>query len=182
MCLFLTPATSLCTNLTLKSIAICISPSHIVSNITIIKLFASYSFIFLTCFKKPIYNGYCLASHLGGQWLETGEEDCIATVNERGDIIIALYGLSDGVKTTSVRVCGLNGDYEVKRTRIDRINANAFGQWTELGKPELDEAVRQEIAERSELKTVSEKISVSGEYIIETVFDGAGIELIELIK
>lgn len=140
------------------------------------------SFFTKSGFKKPIYNGYCLASHLGGQWLETGEEDCIATVNERGDIIIALYGLSDGVKTTSVRVCGLNGDYEVKRTRIDRINANAFGQWTELGKPELDEAVRQEIAERSELKTVSEKISVSGEYIIETVFDGAGIELIELIK
>ncbi len=140
------------------------------------------SFFTKSGFKKPIYNGYCLASRLGNEWLETGSEDCIATVNKNGNIVIAVYTLENTEKTITVRIDGIEGNYEIRRTRIDRNNANAYSRWTEMGKPEIDETVRNEITKSSELKTVSDNIRVCGKYMLGVDFDSAGTELIEFIK
>lgn len=140
------------------------------------------SFFTKSGFKKPIYNGYCLSARLGEEWLETGEEDCIATVNKDGDIIIAVYTLENTGKTVTVQIDGIEGDYEIRRTRIDKKNANAYSRWIELGQPEIDETVKNEITKSSELKTVSENIRACGKYTFEAAFDSAGAELIELIN
>ncbi len=137
------------------------------------------SFFTKSGFKKPIYNGYCLASRLGENWLDCGG-DCIATVKENGDMAIAVYSLE--AKAVQVKISGLSGIYEIRRTRIDGRNANAFGAWNAMGKPEIDENIKKEIMRCGELRTSSENIRADKEYITETVFDGAGVELIELVK
>jgi xylan 1,4-beta-xylosidase len=141
------------------------------------------SFFTLSGYKKPIYNAYCLSARLGEHWLDCSGENCIPTVNENGDIVIAVYSLKSELEKISLKLSGLCGCYEFRRTRIDRNDANSYGAWLEAGAPERpDNSLKKYIRERGELETFVETIYSDGAYSYEAVFEGAGVELIELIK
>ena len=140
------------------------------------------SFFTKSGFKKPIYNGYCLSARLGTLWFDCKCDDCIATVNENGDVIIAVYSLENIEKKINISITGLQGSYEVRHTRIDRENANSYTAWLDLGSAEeINEEQKCLIYESGELKTITDGIC-GADYSKEIVFDSCGVELIELVK
>lgn len=139
------------------------------------------SFFTLSGFPKPIYNGYCLAGHLGNDWLEC-DGDCIATINEKQNLVIALYSLENATKEINLTIKGLNGGYTVKRYIIDDTHSNAYSVWLSEGSPkEMDNDMKESIKNSGKLDVSEEKIYTDGEYHENITLRSCGVTLIEFV-
>ena len=109
--------------------------------------------------RKPIANGFALASKLGEERLEHACEmpkNCGMILTKRADgaIVAAVYNhVSDFGKFGSNELLKLNfsdlpGKYTLKRWRIDEVFSNAFTAWSRMGSPAQPTVWEREVINR----------------------------------
>ncbi len=97
--------------------------------------------------RKPVYNAFALAAHLGDELLPVQGETApgcgtIATRAADGRVVVALYNhvsdLGAFGETVPVRlqIDGLPEHYTLRRWRIDQTCSNGYSAWCRLGCPE----------------------------------------------
>lgn len=140
-------------------------------------------------FKKPIYNAYVLASKLGKIRLACGAEGCIPTVNDRGDVIVALYHggenprFAPGDESVTLTIGGLSGNYKIRKSVIDSAHSNSYRRWQSMGEPrEISGEQRQEIAAAGEIVPEEQQRRCDGEYSEEITLRGHCVVLVEFIR
>ncbi len=140
-------------------------------------------------FEKPVFNAFRLLGRLKDIRLCCNEEECIATINENGDIAIALYSGGENpeeeVFEKDITLCinNISGKYLMRKSVIDKTHSNAYGYWQSIGAPRpIPPAEKEKIKQRAKLFAAEEKITLGGSFLMGIPLSGASAVLIELIK
>lgn len=140
-------------------------------------------------FRKPIYNGFVLASKLGKIRLVCDEAECIPTVNEKGDVVIALYHGGESPlaepepKKISLQIRGLQGSYLVRKSVIDRCHSNSYRYWQSIGAPkEINLELQKKIKEAGYIVPTEKTEEIQKVYREEVMMEGHSVVLLELIR
>ncbi len=147
-------------------------------------------------YRKPIYNGYLLASKLGGEQLKVEfshrheAAGAVATRNGEDYAVMVYYTdetLDSKLPDQKIRfqLRGLAGNYRVRHYRIDHQHSNSYTAFLELGSPDpATQAQQEQIRQSGRLSLLypEEKICLSEGYSEEFVMPPHSVSLIELVK
>ena len=145
--------------------------------------------------KKPLYNAFVMAAHLGGELLAVegnSPRNCgiIATRSGDGRIAIVLYNHESDFgregenipEPVQLALHFLPQKFRVERRRIDPIFSNAFTAWSRLGSPaEPTVWEREQISRRSELEKYRPDEVGSENWTGEVLLLPNSVELLEFI-
>lgn len=140
---------------------ICLSGQHNLKG----DMLGNRNFFSKSFYPKPIYNAYVLSNKLGGEKLffyTDLKEEHVAVMpskHEDGHISVLLCYADDAFNldlpnvTFDINFSGIEREYKVKYSVIDKTNANCYTKFLELGSPQdASEEVKDVIRKAGELK------------------------------